>query len=297
MQNTSRYILTIRSAIFVVAAFFTPVIHAQFATGFETSTYTAGSTIIGITEPTASAKWEDGFNNSSSAVIIASIANPYSGSQHLRITNDASTARSATLNLGSSFFDTTAGAGDITIAFAFAVGADVSAGTGGQAQFYLGTKNTDFANPYWFGLLYNDGKIDLRVNGSTGISSAAFTIGQYTDFSALGGYVRCEIVIDPTTQKYKSVKLFGTLADADLTSIVQSSASGGTIPHIAAPSGAIPNYFSVITGSNDTLTLDVDAISISQTSIPEPASSAVLFAVLATSGMFFLRHSRTRVRS
>lgn len=275
MNNLSCRILW--TVLLSIGAISVPTIQARLVTNFESPPYETGNTIVDITDPSASKQWEELFSGSRSESTVSTV-HPLSGTRHLRIVDSStSLARGVGINLGDGVFDTGSGAADITIAFAFSISADVSPDTENQVQFFFGTKSTDYTKN-WFGLAYNNGNLYLRVNSSSGIASEWMNVSQYTAISNLGDYIKVEVVIDPESQKYKSVRFLGTLGDVDVTSVVQSSGSAGSIPHHAAALNDLPNWFSIVIGGNDTLTLDVDDISITQAPIPEPANIAVLVA-------------------
>ena len=234
---------------------------ADVLIGFEKSSgYEANTTIIGVTDTTIPGikPWVGTFGSSSfNALLEISTANPQTGAQALRLTNNATgTAIGASLQLTSNV--------DVkkpfNIHFSLAL-SQISEGTVNQAQVYFGAKGSQIGTfPYWFGIVYSNGSLSLALNSSDN-STAAFYIelGNYTDYANLGSYITFDIAIDPSTNKFTSVKLSGALKSADLTKYVLSSASGGTIPHL----NSIPDtFFSLASGGNDMVIADLDNVYI-----------------------------------
>lgn len=258
---------------------------ADFATGFETSSgYGTNTTVIGVQDVQAPIGnvWVRLFGSSANdPLVTSSTANPETGLQALQL-NDTSGSDplSASLNLGSAFDASST----FTVGFGMAL-SGISAGTGNQAQVYLGHNTTSpGVQPYWLSVFYNDGALTMYVNNSTGTSGTNITLGNYTDFSPLGEYVNFEFTIDPTTFQYTSVLLWGTTSGVvDKTAFVQS-VNGGYAPHLQATP---ESYLSFVTGSNDILVANFDDVYV--TTIPEP--SAVALMLLGGTGLL-LRRSR-----
>lgn len=253
---------------------------AQFFTGFEeASGYTTNGTAIGVHDndvPTGNT-WSQLFGSSSN--VTSSTANPLTGEMSLQMVSPGSAAQNAYLNLGSSAPTSSA----FNVHFGLAVGADISTGTGNQVQIYFGGNNgaADLfysSVPFWFALMYDNGNLTLSTMNSATNAITMINIGAYTTFSNLGDYITFDITIDPTTDKFTSVILSGELGSADVTSIVAASYSG-TIPS----KGGVPdNNISVVIGSNDSGTVYLDDLSITQ--VPEPSTWALL-SVLGLSAL------------
>ncbi|PAW79906.1 MAG: hypothetical protein B9S32_00855 [Verrucomicrobia bacterium Tous-C9LFEB] len=240
--------------------------------GFETSSgYGTNTTIVGVDDSTitGTAAWSNTFNTTAlNGNLQTSTANPQSGSQALRLTNTATGALGASLQLGSAV--------DVTQPFNIHFGmalSGISANTGNQAQIYFGANSSQVGTlPYWFGLIYSDGKLALALNSSNN-STAAFYIefGNYTEYANLGDYITFDFTINPSTSKFTNVLVSGELKTSNLTSSVQASASGGTIPHLTSTPDT---YIVFASGGNDTITADFDNLQIS--TIPEPSMIALV---------------------
>ena len=273
--------------IAVLTAFGLVSAQASVITGFETSSgYGTNTTVIGVDDSGISGTdtWVNSFNTPAvNSRMVTSTANPQSGSQALRFTNDGSSgALGATLQLGSSV----SVANPFTVHFAMALN-NISSGTGNQAQVYFGQNAPALgAQPYWFALLYNDGVFNLYLNNAANNGSDFVNLGLYTTYSTLGSYVTFDLTIDPTTNKFTNVQITGSLTSANLTSTVLASPSGGTIPHLSAT----PNtYFSFMSGGNDTITADFDNLAI----VPEPSTYALL--ILGSFGLSLMARNRQRL--
>jgi len=251
---------------------FLPSVRAAFITGFETSSgYGTNASVIGVYDTAAPSGnlWFNTFSlPANNPKMISSTANPQTGSQALRLTNDGTSgALGASIQLGTSV-DV---ANPFNIHFAMALN-NISAGTGNQMQVYFGFANAQAGiESYWMTLLYNNGDLFMQVNNSTNNGVDIIALGAYTTYSALGSYISFDLAIDPTSNKFTNVQLTGSLTSANLTSTVLASPSGGTIPHLSATPNTI---FSFISGGNDTITADFDNLQI--TAVPEPSAVGLL---------------------
>lgn len=246
------------------------------STSFETTdgSYVNGASIQGKTDTAIGSAWSNVGNANSST------ANVYDGSLAIRVTDSSTTnssgATTAWTNADSLLLS------PFTFKFSLAVGADVSDGTGNQVQIYLGQPVAGDANN-WTKVVYDDSNIDglqngvLRICTGTGAANTdyAVNLGLYTAYSAFGEYVTFSITIDPTTMKYTSVTVDGTLTanPVDLTTTVQAS-NGGTLPWTSTL-GTPSDQMLIVTGGNDTGTFDFDAFSITS-AVPEPGTWALL---------------------
>lgn len=274
-----------RAVLPVLTALAGSSVYAQYSTGFESPTFTNGSTASGL----------DGWstNYGTAGTKLVSTANPYSGSQHLRLTDSTTGAESIIKNVGA--INVTQ---PFTVSFAFAV-SGVSDGTGAQAQILFGTTNSLVgSSPYWFNVFYDDSSADTLANGSlfigtnsaSGLSVSNINLGAFTTYAPIGSYVSFSITIDPTTFKYTSVTITGATSGlVDKTSVVQTGGSLGTVPHLSTAASSVPTDFTVLTGGNDTLTLDFDAFSFSQ--VPEPSTYAALAGIVSLG--FVIRRRRS----
>lgn len=266
-------------------------LRAQFVTGFEAAGgYTASATVIGVHDAAApgAAAWTRPFGVD--ADIFASTANPASGSQHLRIGSaSASQAYSARLDL--------AGAIDFTkefnLSLSFAVGSDVSAGTERQVVVLLGASSyLPAAAKYWLRYGYDNGKLFIDYSSPSGGSGySTLTIGDYTDFADLGGYVSFNITVDPVLHSYASVVVSGAKKTENITSLLPDRPTGN-LPWLGATAGDPDAFLQFVIGSNDIVTADFDNVSLVNTSIPEPA----VFASMLALGALAAAGSRRRMR-
>ncbi len=280
-----------RTAGCLIACVAVGLISAHAASSsFETTdgSYVNGASIQGKTDTSIGSAWTNVGNANSST------ANVYDGSLAIRVTDTSTTnssgATTAWTNADSLLLS------PFTFKFSMAVGADVSDGTGNQVQVYLGQPVAGDANN-WTKVVYDDSAVDgvrngvLRISTGTGAANSDYgvNLGLYTAYSAFGEYVTISITIDPTTMKYTSVTVDGTLTanPVDLTTTVQAS-NGGTVPWTSTL-GTPSDQMLIVTGGNDTGTFDFDAFSITS-AVPEPGTWAMV--VLAMILLPLLRRRR-----
>lgn len=269
-------------------------VRAQMVTGFETSNgYTSGGNIIGTTDLSSGTAWGTVNGGGGAATWTASDSDPASGLLAFNVVKSQNTAASGVqLNLGPAV--SSVQSDPFTISFDLNVGADISSGTGNQAQVYYGPQTTpqnSLSNgsnvPYWVALRYNNGNLDFYTANLNGTGGTAVNLGSYTTYSALGDYITFDITIDPATLQYTSVLVSGTLSSADMTATVLASNSGFIPGHVA---GTPDNYFSVFLGLNDTGTVNFDNLSVA--AVPEPGTWAMLTFGLC---LFVCFRKRTRI--
>lgn len=242
----------------------------QVVTGFETTdgSYVNGGSLTGVTDTSAGASW------GSAASITTSNLNPYQGAQAVRINDtSASLAGGDSLNLVNS-------ASLLNAPFRFKVSFSVVTGysAGTNLQFFLEYGGTGAANNKdWVRINFDNDILRLYTgDGLGGVTGA--NLGLYTAYSDFGSYVTFDLIVDPTTHKYTQVVVSGTKTSTNWTNIITSNADGGTIPWTVS-AGNPGTMLNLITGSNDTILVDVDALSV--TAVPEPGSMALLFMGVA----------------
>ncbi len=251
--------------VLILAGFGLAESRGQVITGFETTDggYVNGGSLTGVTDTSAGAAW------GSAASITASNLNPYQGAQAVRI-NDTSTSLAGgdSLNLANSASLLNA---PFRFQVSFAVGAGYSTGT--NLQFFLEYGGTGAANNKdWVRINFDNDILRLYTgDGLGGVTGA--NLGLYTNYSDFGGYVSFDLVIDPVTHKYTQVIVSGAKTTINWTSTITSNADGGAIPWTAS-AGNPGTMLNLITGSNDTIVVDVDALSV--TAIPEPGAISLL---------------------
>lgn len=261
--------------------------HGAFVTGFETTSgYGTNTTVIGVHDTAAPGTnaWTKLFTGADS-IVTSSTAHPQTGSQALTFDKtDDSVAIGVTLTLGSSV-DLTQ---PFTMEFALSINS-VSAGTGNQAQIYLGAPNTTAGiSPFWTRVTYDNGMLKVMVNNAAGTGVGTVDVGNYTTYSNLGDYINFSISIDPATMKYTNVSIAGSLSSADVTATVLASASGGTVPHLTTAAIDMGTNVTFVSGTNDLINMNIDNLQV----IPEPTA-----AVLVCAGLILvsrLRRSRAR---
>ena len=244
--------------------------HGAFVTGFETTSgYGTNTTVIGVHDTAAPGTnaWTKLFTGADS-IVTSSTAHPQTGSQALTFDKtDDSVAIGVTLTLGSSV-DLTQ---PFTMEFALSINS-VSAGTGNQAQIYLGAPSTAAGtDPFWTRVTYDNGMLKVMVNNAAGTGVGTVDVGNYTTYSNLGDYINFSISIDPATMKYTNVSIAGSLSSADVTALVLASTSGGTVPHLTATAVEMGTNITFVSGSNDLINMNIDNLQI----IPEPTSAAL----------------------
>jgi len=255
-----------------------------FQTGFESSSgYTSGSTVIGVTDSGANAAWTSILSGAASA-ITASSASPQSGGLAFQI-NDASTttAYGASLNLGS----VVSTSSPFTLQFSMAL--SNLGGSGSAAQIYLGAASVQPGTAkYWTGLVVDaSGNISIYTDSTNGTSANAVSLGNYSSYVTAGGYLTFSISIDPSTMKYTSVVLSGSLSTADkVSTIVSGGGSSGTVPYLHNTASLPSLYFDVIGGTASMATISIDNLSI--VAVPEPS----VLAFLGLGGMLLLWRRR-----
>lgn len=244
-----------------------PQARSQVLTSFENpanGTYTNGATVIGKTDTSTGGAWSNFSGNS--ADMYSSNAHPLAGVLSVRLQDaDAlgSLATGAHLQVPNASSLLTS---PFTFSLSMAINS-VSAGTGSQVQIYFGQQLVGDGN-HWLRAVYNDGNLQI-VTGNGSIDSAV-NVGAYTTYSPLGSYVTFNLTIDPSTHKYTSATISGTLSSADVTSTVLAS-NGGTIPWTSS-AGNPGTTLGLIIGSNDTAVVDFDVLSV----VPEPSTAALL---------------------
>ena len=276
-------------AILLAAAGITGLQNASAAivtSSFETTdgTYSNGTTVIGKTDSSLGGSWTGLFGSvSDTSSVISSNADPYQGALSIRITDASSStaygAQAPISTLGSM----------LSAPFTFSLAMNIQSGSAdsGVAQVYFG--NATVGNgQHWLRFGYNGttgGTFYMTTSNGTG-TYGNVNLAQYTTLSPFGEYVRFDITIDPTTMKYTSVILTGTLTSVDVTSIVLAS-NGGTLPWNA--SLATPgNYVSLIAGTAPTGVVDFDLLTV----VPEPSTAALLSGGLLLLGAVSRRKPR-----
>ncbi len=238
---------------------------------FETTdgTYVNGSSIGGKTDSSIGASW----TNVTGAV--SSNANVLDGSLAIRVTDSsASTSSGGTISWTNAASLMTS---PFTLQFSLAIAGDYSTGTTNQVQVYLGQAQAGDFN-HWASVYFDEGNFKMATGNGT--SDSWVSLGSYTTYSNYGEYVTFSLTIDPTTKKFTDVTVDGTktTVPTSLTTAVLAS-NGGTIPWNSA-SGTPPNQMLLITGGNDTVTVDFDAFSIAS-AVPEPSGWALLLLASA----------------
>ncbi|PAW79499.1 MAG: hypothetical protein B9S32_02875 [Verrucomicrobia bacterium Tous-C9LFEB] len=241
------------------------------SSSFETTDgpYVNGSSIGGKTDSSIGGSW------SSVSGAVSSNVNVLDGSLAIRAT-DTSTSTSA----GGTMSWTNAASlmtSPFTFQFSLAIASDYSVGTTNQVQVYLGQAQAGDFN-HWASVYFDEGNFKMATGNGT--TDSWVGLGSYTTYSNYGEYVTFSLTIDPTTKKFTNVTVDGTktAVPSSFTTAVQAS-NGGTIPWNSA-SGTPSNQMLLITGGNDTVTVDFDAFSITS-AVPEPSAWALLLLASA----------------
>lgn len=261
--------------------------HASFLTGFETSSgYGTNTTVIGVQDSAAPSGnlWTGMFAASSyPGTLTSSTAHPQTGTQALQISALASegAARGVRLDLGSSVDLTN----PFSLQFALSIDSLGTPSSGYQAQVTFGSSGTNFGtDPFWFRVSFSNDTIRADINNISGLGVHEINLGTWSAYADigngvnLGGYLTFSIEIDPTTFAYTKFQVSGDNGSADFLPAIVAD-NGGITPHLSGTPGAFLQFF---TGSNDSVTFNVDNISV----VPEPAT-AVLAA--ASFGLLALR--------
>ncbi len=276
---------------------------AQTTINFD-SGYTAGSTVVGIDDPSlpGTAVWTNLFTSSS--YTTASSSSPLSGS--LAMTIDTSGTGSGAGNATGARIDM-AGAGvtftDPTQAVRFSFSMNIesmSLGTGSQLTLSFGAGDlsvignngssvtTDYATKYWWGIVVQDtgagGVMNFYRSSASGNSGQVTNIGSYTSFADLGTYLTFDIVIDPVAKTFTSLTLTGSVG-GDVQSTTIAGIAGTTVPwsfgslNTSNPGADPLQFFRAQVGANDLVKVHFDDITL--VNIPEPGTVALLAALAA----------------
>lgn len=257
---------------------------AAFITGFETSSgYGTNVTVVGVQDTSAPLgnTWGRMFAAATyNSSLIASTAHPQTGTQALQISALASEAqaRGVQLDLGSSVDLTN----PFTIQFSLSIDSLTTTTSGYQAQVTLGAAGTNFGTaPYWLRLSYNNGSIVADVNNLSGLGVHEINLGTWSSYADLGQYLTFSIEIDPATFIYTKFQVSGNKGSGNLLPVIVAD-NGGITPHLSGTPGAFLQFF---TGSNDSITFNVDNIAV----IPEPGTIALALGALP---LFLLERRR-----
>lgn len=244
-----------------------PSLHAQILTGFETANgYTAGATVVGVNDTGVPGfdAWTSGLSNAA----IASSANPRSGDLALRIQRTVETVGASGVTLNLSGAGVSFSTSPITLGFSMAI-TNYSAGTGNQVQVLLGNNTINPGGAkYWTSIIFSDGALYL-YKASTGSLNIAASLGAYNTYSNLGEYIDFSVTFDPVAKTYSSVTISGSKSSADLT----SAFANATLPWLSGTAGDPGLVLTLVGGSNDIVTADIDNFRLSN--IPEPSAFAL----------------------
>lgn len=305
------------SAVAFVGLAFGARSFAQTTVNFD-SGYSAGSTVIGVDDPSlpGTATWSNLFTSSS--FTTASSTLPRSGSLGMQIdtsgtgtgAGNATGARIDMAGAGVAFADPTK-----PIRFSFSMNIEsMSAGTGSQLTVSFGAGDlsvignngaavtTNYSTKYWWGLVVQDtgagGVMNFYKSSASGNSGQVTNIGSYTSFADLGTYLTFDIVIDPVAKTFTSLTLTGSVG-GNLQSTAISSIAGTTVPwsfgtlNTSNPGADPLQFFRAQVGGNDLVKVHFDDIAVANvSSIPEPASAALLFALAASAPALSARRRR-----
>lgn len=272
-------------AVCVFSLVASPLRATTVSTGFESGTdgtYTAGGDVIGKQDTSLGGTWTSIWTTPPTGIIYTT-SNSYAGSSALQIVGNQ-TARGAQIQIANA---SSLLSSPFTFSLAMNIESIATPISGQQVQVQFGS-STFGSGSNWLKFGY-----DGFHSSTTGTDRQTYFFQawngtaltpKYIDLSSVangfGEYVTFNFTIDPTTHTYTSASITGSKGTVsfDITGLL--SWDGSTTPS---------NYLNIVTGANDTVTVDFDNVTIS--SVPEPTTLG-----LACGGVLLLASLRRKNR-
>lgn len=249
--------------------------HAQFVTGFETSSGYSASGVVNNVDDSGLAgttKWTSlntGASTTGDKPATGSLA------LHFNVATTG-TAQGNALDLSAAGVDFSQ---EVRLKFDLAV-TSFSAGTGYQFILALGTNTWGANSKAWTGVIFDNGLLRLNRDStsSPGAANLQSNVGNYTTYSPLGSYITFDVRFNPVTHAYTHFSITGTTSSVDLT----STFAGVALPWLGNTVGDPAKTISLVVGSNDTGIFDVDNLSLTNVAaVPEPSTWSAICGLAA----------------